>query len=335
MAKHKLSIKQIAEACGVSISTVSRTLSNSGRISNETRSQIMDYIKINDSSYLNNTYNQHLIGVVIPYLTNNIYANILADLEERFSSIGYSIVICESNYDYNLERQKILQLVSLNVAGIISIGAANKTLHKEEVNNIPLVTINGGSPFITGTPYAVISSDDFIGGVLATEELINKGCKNILFLDNTIYEEQNIFSLKYQGYCSALKKHNIPILDEYKVGTLKKTVNSIEDAQHIIEYMLAKNFKFDGVFAGSDRKALGVLFALNLHNKHCPDDVKIVGYDDSDLASYFSISSIYQNANVLGNQAFIQMTRAFEDLSPLKDPIILPVSITRRRSTSN
>lgn len=329
---NKLTAKNIAEALNLSTSTVSRVLNHKGRISDKTRETVFQYIKDNDpnSSYLQHK-KKHIVGIVVAKLSNEFFAKIIEKLQTLLASHDILLTIMYSNYSHDVERQSILSLVETKVDCIILLATRHDTVKREELNGIPVIAFDNSHALIDDVPDYRVVSDQYIGGVLATEELVQKGCRNIAFFTNIRTPQTNN---KRKGYMDVLKKYNITYNEDLIITSGTRSKNSIEDARQTIEYLLAKNIKFDGVFATSDRRALGIMIALKEHQLKCPEDVKIVGYDASTISQSFQITSIYQDIDAIATNCVICILKHIgidsKDLI-LKSPI--PVYLVRGRTT--
>lgn len=329
----KLSSKDIAMALGLSSSTVSRVLNDKGRISKKTRDMVFQYIKENDSQsiYLKENKKRQIVGVVVAKLTNEFFANIVEQLQLSLSSKNILLVIMYSNYTFEYERQSFLSLVENEVDCIVALATRHDTITREELKGIPLITIDDCNPLIDDVPNCRIISDQYVGGVLATEELIQKGCKKIAFFTN-IGKHQIDYKLK--GYRDVLSQYDIPYDENLFITSGMYSENSIEDARMMVEYLLAKKIEFDGVFATSDRRALGVINALNEYNITCPDQIKVVGYDASTLAESFNITSISQDSSLIAKNCYLNILKllGLEDHHQvIKSPI--PVFLVKGKTT--
>lgn len=329
---NKLTAKDIAKALDISTSTVSRVLNNKGRISDKTRKAVFEYIKDHDPSslYLQNK-KKHSVGIVVAKLSNEFFAKVIERLQTALASHNILLTIMYTNYSYDIERQSILTLVEAEVDCIILLATRHDTVKREELKNIPIIAIDNSHALIDDVPDYRVVSDQYIGGVLATEELVQKGCHKIAYFTNIENSQKDI---KKKGYIDVLKKYNIPYDEDLIIDSGARSENSIEDARQTIEYLLAKNIKFDGVFATSDRRALGIMIALKEHHLKCPEDVKIVGYDASTLSRSFHITSIYQDIDAIATNCVIYILKNIgKDPKDLMFKSPIPVFLVRGKTT--
>lgn len=329
---NKLSTKDIAVALNIAPSTVSRALNNKGRISEKTKEKIMNYIKQNDpdSSFIQEKKRTKTIGLVIAKLNNEFFAKIVEQFQKYLAIKNYLLVLTYSHYSYDVERQSILSLVDNHVDCIVALATRHATVSRDELKGIPIITIDESNPLIDDVPDYRIVSDQYVGGILATEELVQKGCRKIAYFTN-IARYQN--DLKFKGYCDTLKKYNIPYDNNLYITSGVRSDNSIEDAKMMVEYLLAKNIEFDGVFATSDRRALGIITALEKNGISCPEQVKVVGYDASSLAQSFNITSVSQDIEIIAQNCFYIILKIMgeDENHQIKSPI--PVFLVRGTTT--
>lgn len=302
-----LKSKEIAEALGISPSTVSRVLNNKGNISEKTRNLVIDYI--NSHYEISNSINpetnrkkNRIIGMVVGKIDNEFFAKVIKDLQASLTANGFLLSIANSNYSYDIERQSILSFVENEVECIVVLATRHSTITREELQGIPIIAIDDSNPLIDDSPDYTITSDQYIGGVLATEELIKSGCKKIAYFTNVATSQT---APKFKGYLDTLKKYDIPFHEELYITSGAYSSNTIEDAKNIIRYLIAKNIEFDGIFTTSDRRALGCLIALQENGIKCPDKVKVVGYDASSLANSFQITSIAQDISAIASNCYL------------------------------
>jgi DNA-binding LacI/PurR family transcriptional regulator len=152
----------------------------------------------------------------------------------------------------------------------------------------------------------VVGSDNKLGGYIATQHLINSGCKNIVFLGDPEHLE---LAERYKGYRQALSEAGGVLEDKL---TLSIDITSTAAYEKISETILHHGLFFDGIVTSSDMVALGALKALKERYIGIPSEVAIVGFDDIAMAELFhpSLTTIRQNvkkaAEVMVNQLVLQ-----------------------------
>lgn len=333
--KKVVSIKDIAALSGVSIATVSRIINKKGRYSKETEKKVMDIIE--SHGYVSNMAakslreaKSHTVGLIVPDISNDFFSTISLHVEKFFADAGYSVFICNSANDSEKEKAYFRTLDSKLVDGIICISGLQSLPSDLTPRNIPIVCIDRYPENDKNIP--IVSSDDTMGSYLATEHLIKKDCKNILFIANFTADYNR--KTRYHGYEKAMKDYNMDIKKE-NIIYLSGDQPSYVESEVKISNMIQSGYEFDGIFASSDRAALGALYALKRHNIDVPNKVKIIGFDNS-LYSRLpspSISTISRNTTMLaenGSQLLLDMMKekTIED-----QRIIVPINLIERESS--
>ncbi|MCP1223836.1 LacI family DNA-binding transcriptional regulator [Sebaldella sp. S0638] len=332
--KEKLSIKDIARKAGVSIATVSRVLNKNGRYSQETEEKILKIIE--ESGYRRNvnakslrTKKTQTLGVIVPDITNEFFAKIIQSVERNAMKYDYSVFVCNTDEDEAREQMQVKNLLEKFVDGIIYI--SGKTNSGEEVEGnigIPVVYIDR---YISASKMYV-QSDNKEGGYLATKELLDAGCENIMIIKD--FRQISSIISRYDGYKRALKEAGKSV-DENLIYNVDH-VNYEEAKKGVLE-KIKSGIKFDGIFATNDWMALGAISALREKKIRIPEDVKIVGFDNMSISEITSpsITTIHQDSEKLGEYATeILMGIILKDEAEVKS-ISVPVKLIRRKSTEN
>jgi LacI family transcriptional regulator len=331
MNDKKISMADVAKLSGVSVATVSRILNKNGRYSQETEQRVMDIIKqydykLNMSAKSLRTNRSQSIGVIVPDITNEFFDKIIRSIENYMIPHHYSVFVCDSNENEEMENMHIENLVSKNVDGIIYISGKTQVKAIEDEYHIPVVYIDRRPDNVS----MLIQSDNVTGGYLATEELIQKGCKRIVMLRD--YRKVSTVQQRYLGYCNAHEKYGLPIEKELVVNvnvdyaSAKKTMGEI----------IKSGIPFDGVFTSNDLIALGAIHALNDHNIRIPEDVKLVGFDNVSISEFCSppITTVSQDTDKMGELSAKYLLRMLcgKKLGPERN-VMIPVSLMKRKTT--
>lgn len=320
----------IARMSGVSIATVSRILNQNGRYSPETEKKVMDIVKeydykINQSAKSLRTNKTHSIGVIVPDITNEFFAKIIRSIETYIIPLGYTVFVCDSNENEEMENLHIASLAAKDVDGIIYISGKSTVSRIYETYKIPVVYIDR-RPQNAGT---LINSDNEMGGFLATEELIRKGCTRIVMLRDK--RMLSTVSHRFSGYVSAHNKYEIPMMTELIVET---EVN-YSDAKAGIMRLIRDGIPFDGIFANNDMMAIGALHALREAGIRIPDDVKIVGFDGISLSEICDppLTTVLQDTEKFGEISVKALIQKIDKGGAGCDDFIIPVKLAVRNST--
>ena len=210
--KAKATLKQIALEFGVSISTVSKALSDSPEISEATKIKIQEYAALKNykpNSIAKNLKNQrtNTIGVIIPNILNPFFAKVFSGIEKTANERGYTLITYISNESFVKEKQALDLLSNGVVDGfILSVAEEsqrkNLTQHFQHVlrDGLPIVMFDRALPEVKCSQVVV---DDVEACKEAVRYLVHSGCKNIAFL--SCIENLSVGQLRAEGYLQALK----------------------------------------------------------------------------------------------------------------------------------
>nr|WP_319489225.1 LacI family DNA-binding transcriptional regulator [uncultured Caproiciproducens sp.] len=330
MDNKKISMVDIAKMSNVSIATVSRILNKNGRYSPETEKKVLSIIekynyKLNLSAKSLRTNISQSIGILVPDVTNEFFAKIIRSIENYITPYNYSLFVCDSNEDEELENLHVENLIAKNVDGIICISGQLHPRPLEKIYDIPIVYIDRRPK----EAKFLVQSDNVEGGFLATEELIRKGCKRIIMLRDKRWLSP--IRQRYEGYVKAHEKYNLPVQMDLQVDV---TVD-YKKAKDKMNTIIAAGTKFDGIFACNDVIALSALHALTENGIQVPQQVKITGFDGITLGEFCNppITTIIQNTDEIGKQCVSILMKCIhhEDVKSTNE--VVPVELSVRGTT--
>ncbi len=284
-----LTLKDVAKTIGVSPSTVSRVLNHHPDVAPHTRQKIE--LGIKNLGYTPNLLAKDLrlettktIGVVISDISNPYFARVIRGAENAARQRGYSIILCDTAEQYELEEESVELLLKKRVVGLLLT-----PVHEDIIN---LLKLKGqGVPFVLVARYLskvvtnYVVSDDALGGYLATQHLIKKGHKKILHLGG-LPSLSDAWD-RLAGYKRALLENGIAF-DQNLVRTVS-TVTMDEAYSHMNTVLSDKKIDFTAIFCFSDYLAMGAVKAIQGRGLKIPADIAVVGYDDIEMASLLEI----------------------------------------------
>ena len=327
----RVSIIDVAKKAGVSIATVSRVINRNGGYSKETEERVRKTIEecgftpnVNAIGLRTNRSNS--IGVIVPDITNEFFARIIRELDASLLSRRYSLLVCNSNEDYMLENMHIKGLAEKYVDGIIYISGQNEIKKMNEIKNLPIVYIDRAPK----NAEVLILSDNETGGYLAGRELIQKGCRRILFLRDIRFAS-TVRSRK-EGFVRALQEKGIAFNEELEMSCFPEYA----EARVVMERLLKeKGCFFDGIFATNDMMALACVNVLTENQIKVPGQVKVVGFDNISLTQFTSpqITTIAQDTKELALDAADTILKMVEDEEIKEKKTIIPVRLVVRETT--
>ena len=340
--KKRTTIYDIAKKLNIAASSVSRALNNSGNINETTRKLILK--TADDLNYKRNIIASNLrkgesktIGVVVPYINQNYFANVIAGIEEVSYQKGYNLIICQSNESQDKEIQCINTLINQHVDCIvISISVDtydHKHLQNVLDNNIELIQFDR---VVDELETLKVINDNELASFEAVSHMIERGYKRIALLEGP--QNLDIFRQRKSGYLNALKEHKMPILDELIIeNAWTKELGA--DATH---KLLNLPQLPDAIFAStSDFSALGVLEVASAMGIKVPTELGICGYSNEAFTEITSPSittidqfSVYMGKTV-ANLYFQEMEN--KDDTDVVPPIISikPKLIVRSSTQKN
>lgn len=323
-----ITIHDVAEKAGVSVTTVSRVINNRGYISEKTKNLVnavideLDYIpnEIARSFYTNKT---KLIGLIVPTISNPFFGELSFYIERYLAKEGYKVFICNSINDIGNEKKYLRMLQENRVDGII-VGSHNMDIKEYEKFETKIVSIE--RELTKSIP--MIQSDDYQGGWMATEELINKGCKNILCVSGNL-SVKTPANDRAKAYSDCIKKYGYG----EKLIEIPFTLSNDEKTT-ILKEALVKPIKYDGIFATDDMMAMRVYNLLVSMNYNIPTDIKIVGFDGTETIRELipTLTTIVQPIEDLAKNAVNLLLKRIEG-KETENKVVLPVTLRRGKTT--
>ena len=322
-------IVDVAKLAGVTPTTVSRVINNRGYISEKTRNKVneaMDQLGYQPNEIARSLTKQksNTIGVIVPHISHPYFAKLISNLENEAAKSGYKIILCNSKEKAEKEKQYLDMCKSNRVAGII-LCSGNVESNKINTGNIPVVLLEKN--FEEGK--LGIQCDNYQGGKLATEHLIDCGCKRLLHFSGVIDEEMPADN-REKAFIDICNENNIEFfIRKYDINTynemnyyeyIKDTLNEIKN--------------IDGIFASSDLIAAQVIQVCNELNIRIPSDVKLVGFDDVEIAKLTTptITTIHQPIKEMARLAVELIDSKYKNIE-VNEQTILPIELVVRNST--
>ena len=331
MTEKKNSIVEIAHRANVSIATVSRVINCAEGYSEKTKQKVLKAIR--ETGYSRNlsavslrTRKSMCIGVIVPDITNEYFARLIRELDNFFVRQKYTLLICDTNENKEKEQNQLRNLISRNVDAIIYISGRDILPEIDDADR-PLIVYIDRCP---QNAALLVQSDNITGGYLATKELLEKGCRHILFVRNK--EAVSTIVGRKRGYVKALTEYGIPYSKTLELPTLPE----YEAARRTLKKRLsAKALDFDGIFCSTDMIALGCVNALQEAGYRVPGDVKVVGFDNVSLSKFCNppITTITQDSHTIAYTAGALIMDKLHRKFIKNTHISVPVALEKRKTT--
>ncbi len=311
--KRKITLKQIARELDVSISTVSKALSNSKEISEDTTQKIQAFAKLynykpNNIALSLKNRKTKTIGILIPEIVHHFFSTVIRGIELIANRRGYNVIVGLSNESFTKEIINMEMLANGSIDGFI-LSISKETLLKQDYHHFN-ATISQGMPIVmfdrvvNEVDCDKVIVDDFNGAVKAVNKLVEKNCKHIALI--TTMDYVSVGRLRTQGYIEALKVNKM-IADSNLILKIDDSLdeNHLEDLELEIEQFLKINSDIDGVFAVNELYAVTAMKVARKLGRSIPDDVQVIGFTDGVLSKHAtpSLTTVSQHGQKIGEQA--------------------------------
>jgi LacI family transcriptional regulator len=330
-------MKSIARDLGVSVVTVSKVLHNHTDISQETRKRVLKRMK--EVNYQPNlaaralsTGRTSLVGLIVPDLVHPFFAQVAKGISARLSASGYSLIISSSEENAQLERREIDQMIARHVDVLIlaSMDSDVTSLKKLKEHGLSFVLLDRRAP---GFEANFVGIDDVVAGTIATNHLIEIGCKTIAHLGGS---EVSTAIDRLTGYKASLAAHGIPVAEEYIIKYGRGDDAGDTTGYAGMKQLLKLKPRPDGVFCCNDPIAMGAIRAILEEGLQIPQDIAILGcgnahYDD---LLRVPLTSVDQDSAGLGESAArlaLSIVKRKTENAP--KTVLLPAKLVVRAST--
>ena len=337
-------IRDIAKACGVGVSTVSRAINNHPDINPETKEMIMNVIR--EHNYIPNNSARNLkrshaktIAVLIKGITNPFFSSMIGIIERETYERKYSFILQHVEEHENEIDVAIELIKEKRLKGIIFLGGnASPSSEKLRQLDIPFVLNALGIPEDferQSNKWACVSVDDYAESYKMVDYLCKLGHQRIAMI-SACSNDQSIGLLRYQGYAQALKDNGRTVVDELVVHMDgPDDAYNMETGYRLMKQLLTKEETFTAVYAIADSLALGASRAIRDAGKAIPEDYSVAGYDGIEMGTYYvpSLTTIRQPVEEMA-KTMINLLFDLIKKEPACKKVILPANLLIRESTN-
>ena len=305
MSSHSVTIKDIARILGISKSTVSRALTEHADVNPETREAILALahkLQYQPNAIAVNLKQQRTktIGVIIPQTANTFFSKAVAGVQRVANLAGYHVVVCQSNENFNTEKNNLNSLIATHVDGLlVSVSRETETAeHFDTVlkKNIPVVFFDR---ICENLETSQVVTDNYSIAFEATQHLIEQGCQCIASITGPphLYTSNK----RLEGYKDALLKHSLEfnadylLYSDYRPGTIEIFT------RHLINLKKSP----DAIFAINDLAAIEMMHIIKKHGLRIPQDIAVLGFNNEKVGQFVdpSLSTIDMPAEDMGATA--------------------------------
>ncbi len=264
-------MKDVAKEAGVSLGTVSKVI-NGIPVGDEYRKKVEQAIKTLDyhiNAYAKGLKNNrtYTVAVILPNLLNPFFSMVAHYINRALVNRGYRMLLCDTEYDYTKEREMVQMVAQNKVDGIIALTYNPDLKIPPDVRSVSIDRYLSGST-------TCVASDNYNGGRLAAQKLVENGCKNLAFLriGSPLTSETN---KRRDGFVAECEAMQLPCTQKILMDDAP-----LSEFEHFLEENLKDGrLAFDGIFCVTDKLAVAVIKMLRRMGQRVPEDVQVIGYD--------------------------------------------------------
>jgi LacI family transcriptional regulator len=298
-------MKDIADYLGLSVVTVSKVLRDHPDISDETRERVLQRVK--ELNYEPNILGRSLVmgrsflvGLIVPDLLHPFFAEVAKELSNTIRSKGYSLIVSSSEEDAKMEEREIRHLRARRLDALViastrtEVTDSDPLFEKDEI----VVFIDRQLPDLAAN---YVGIDDVAAGRLATEHLVDIGCKRIAHIRG---RDNSTGVRRLEGYRRALTSRKLPFNPEYVISSTHVDTHSIEEGARAMRLLLQRNPPPDGVFCYNDPLAIGAMNTILDAGLRIPKDIAVIGCGNLHYDSCLRVplSSVDQHSQEIGRR---------------------------------
>ncbi|MCD8010548.1 MAG: LacI family transcriptional regulator [Lachnospiraceae bacterium] len=325
-----VTIKDVAKAANVSYSTVSRALSNSPEISEETRARVLKVCK--EMNYTTSTVaramvvkSTKLLGVILPGGNNPFMSELAYHIDRQARARGYNIILCNSSRDPEQERELFELLIGRQVDGIILIPSGSDSYESlsQYLSKVPSVFLGEN---LRENPESYVSVDNTRGAYLGVEYLYRLGHRKIVYFGRR--KGSNTHQLRAEGYETACRNLGL----EPRFYNNPFSASSIKYGYQLARQFFTQERDYTAIFAASDTNALGIMQAADECGIRIPEDISLLGFDNIQYSELprIHLTTIEQPKKMLASVAVESILDQVEnDFSGYTHHILNPTLVER------
>ncbi|HSJ53551.1 MAG TPA: LacI family DNA-binding transcriptional regulator [Anaerolineae bacterium] len=329
-------MRDVAQAAGVSIKTVSRVVNKQGEVSDETRRRVLATIQ--ELGYRPSkvaralvTQRTDTLGLILGDISNPLFSEVARGVLDTAQAKEYDVFLCNSDYDPDQEIRALNSLADHNVGGTIIFPCWE---NREKLGSFaglarPLVVVN--RILYPDPGMSLVLNDIRRGARLAVDHLAGKGHRSIGMLAGRAAPLQVME--RVQGFREGLRAHGLPVVDDWIVADDCNA--DVERGYRAARRLVTLYPQVTAVFAYNDLIAAGAIQACRELGRRVPGDLAIVGFDNIRFAAMVQppLTTVHIDKYELGRQAVTRLMEMLNDPGSDLKPIHLGVELVIREST--
>ncbi len=331
----RITIKDIAEHLTISVSTVSRALTDDKNIRRETKELVLEAAK--KLGYKPNPVATNLkfgrtntIGVIVPEMITPYASQVIGGIQEVLYNKGIKVIIAESHESWELERENLQMMERFMVDGLI-VSLCDHHRNREEYiklkeHGMPMV-------FFDRIPHKMEVSqvvvDDYIKSFFMVEHLIRSGCRHIVHIGGPDHVYNSLERAK--GYRDAIAKFKI----DNRAELFIQSGLSFEDGAAAVDTLIQNGVEFDAIFAFTDTLAIGAMNRLRERGYTVPQEVSVASFSGTILATIVNpqLTTVEPPLRQMGVESARLILERIKDSEAPTRTIVLDAEMHLREST--
>ena len=312
--KKKQTLRDIARLAGVSHTTVSRALNKDPKVRWETAKKVLAVVKaqryrLDGLARRFARGHSNLIGLMVADIKNPFYAELARGIEDQARKLGYLVIICSTDDRIDVLARYAETVIGTGVDGLIlsSVRLKDPTAEKLVKEKFPMVMVNRRLKAEIGE-YVVLDNRE--GAFQLTSHLIKSGYRDIAIITGP--DDMSTAVERLEGYLRAMQENRIPL----KKNSVQHVNFSRRDGFKAAMKILSKKNRPAAMFGGNDYIAIGIMDAARHLNLRIPEDLAVVGFDDTEFAQSVQLTTVSQREYEMGDLAVQILIQSIEQKKP-------------------
>ncbi|MFD2670238.1 catabolite control protein A [Marinicrinis sediminis] len=330
-----VTIYDVAREAGVSMATVSRVVNNNPNVKPQTRKKVFEAIE--RLGYRPNAVARGLaskktttVGVVIPDISNSIFAEVARGIEDIANMYHYNIILCNADKKKEKEIRVVNTLLEKQVDGLLFMGGTVTAEHIQafKTASVPVVlcaTTDDQEQFPS------VDIDHERAAFDAVQALLDMGHQEIAMICGNLNDPSNGLA-RYQGYKGAMENAGLSVKEQYvRAGNYR-----YESGMEVMEHFIGLSPRPTAVFAATDEMAIGAIHKIQDHGLKVPEDIAVMSVDNTRMASMVrpQLAAVAQPMYDIGAVSMRLLTKLMKNESVENMKVILPHELVMRNSVS-
>ncbi|SDQ97872.1 substrate-binding domain-containing protein [Pseudovibrio sp. Tun.PSC04-5.I4] len=330
-----VSIKDVAQVAGVSVSTVSHVINETRFVAPLTKQRVIEAIKnlgFQPSMMARalKVKRTNIIGMLVSSSSNPFFADVVRGVEEGCYQHNFSLILCNSGHQPDRQLANLTTLLQRRIDALLVMTTKTDPALYDQLSKLGKLP----KAILDSAPHpnaCTLQDDSVLGGRIATKHLIDRGLTKIGCLMGPDDHPRSIERL--QGFKTAMEAAHLPINENWLAAGMLTASGGYEAMKQI----LALETRPDAIFAFNDLMAMGAYRAVQEQGLSIPQDMSIVGYDDVEYASYMSpaLTTIKQPSFELGLSAAETLISHLEEKTEMPPVVQLVPELIMRNSVKH